>query len=238
MSTSKMSVPSAGQAASGGGSFLDEKLPEDILALPLFDQNGKVFTLGSLQGKYIVVANFLTSCQEICPMTTANMRTIGDGISKSTLKDSVKVIEISVDAGRDSAARLKSYFDLYQSQSFSLASGSESDLAKLWKYFGAPATKMSFTKAEQNSLPVDWMTGKPSEYDMSHPDLVLIIGPDQKWKWLDLGNPNPGKATIPAKLKAFLSEDGLNNLAKPQEPSWSASAVFSALTDLSGQTVK
>lgn len=226
-----------GTAATGGGSYLDEKIPESILSLNLFDQDGKQFTLGDFEGKYIVVSNFLTSCQEICPMTTANMRTIGDAVGKSKLRDSVQVIEISVDAARDNAQRLRAYFDLFNSLSFSLASGSEADLAALWKYFGAPAAKMEFTKAEQASLPVDWQTGKPSAYDMSHPDLVLIIGPDQKWKWLNLGNPNPGKATIPAKLKAFLSEDGLNNLAKPQEPSWTVQSVYSALTELSGNKI-
>lgn len=239
-STSSMShnnehLVEPGTAAKGGGSFLDEKIPDSILALNLFDQNGKQFTLGSLEGKYVVVTNFLTSCQEICPMTTANMRTIGDAVVKAKLQDLVKVVEISVDAARDNAARLKAYFDLYQSNTFSLVSGSEADLAALWKYFGAPAEKKTLTKAEKASLPVDWMTGKASEYDMTHPDLVLIIGPDQKWKWLNLGNPNPGKVKIPSKLKAYLSEEGLNNLAKPQEPTWTVQSVYSAFTDLSGQ---
>lgn len=226
-----------GSAARGGGSYLDEKIPDPILSLNLFDQEGKSFTLGSLEGKYIVISNFLTSCQEICPMTTANMRTIGDAIARSPLKDTVKVLEISVDGGRDSGPRLKAYFDLFQSTSFSLVSGSEETLSSLWKYFGAPAEKVKLTPQEQANLPVDWMTGKPSEYDMSHPDLVLIIGPDQKWKWLNLGNPNPGKAKIPPKLKAFLSEDGLHNLAKPQEPSWSPQSVYSALNDLTGTKI-
>lgn len=223
-----------GTAAMGGGSYLNEAIPENILALNLVDQDGKSFTLGSLKGQYVVVTNFLTSCQEICPMTTANMRSIGEAVAKSSLKDKVKVLEISVDGARDVPSRMKAYYDLYQSTSFSLASGSDVDLKKLWTYFGAPATRMEFTAKEKAGLPVDWQTGKPSAYDMSHSDLVLIIGADSRWKWLDLGNPNPGKAVIPDKLKKFLTEDGLSNLAKPQEPSWSAEVVYSALDDLTG----
>jgi len=49
-----------------------------------------------------------------------------------------------------------------------------------------------------------------------------------------LGAPNIGKAAIPEKLKSFLSADGLNNLAKPEEPTWTTAAVFSALTDITG----
>ena len=234
MSTAK---PVAGEAARGGGSYLDQAIPADVLSAPLFDQTGKAFTLRDLKGQYVVVSNFLTSCQEICPMTTATMRSIGDAVSSSMLKDKVKVLEISVDGQRDISSRLSAYYALYSDNTFSLASGTSSNLEKLWKYFGAPATKMEFTAKDKATLPVDWQTGKPGAYDMSHPDLVIVIGPDSHWKWLDLGNPNPGKATIPEKLKAFLSEDGLGNLAKPQEPSWSADAVYSALHDLTGVAV-
>ena len=226
-----------GTAAKGGGSYLDEAIPADVLAAPLFDQEGKSFTLGSLKGSYLVITNFLTSCQEICPMTTANSRTIGEAVASSPLKDKVKVLEISVDAERDLAPRLKAYFDMYESKAFSLASGSKATLAKVWTYFGAPATKMVLTSKDKASLPVDWQTGKPSEYDMSHPDVVIIVGPDSRWKWIDLGNPNAGQSSIPEKLKKFLSEDGLRNLAKPEEPTWSVGAVFSALKDLTGTTL-
>lgn len=227
-------APQAGEAAVGGGSYLEEKLPGEIASLELFDQNGKKFTLSSLEGKYIVLTNFLTSCQEICPMTTANMRTIGNAVSKSELKNVVNVLEVSVDAQRDSVSRLKAYFDLFDASTFTLASGSSNNLEQLWKYFGAPAVRTTLDSKVAASLPLDWQTGKPATYDMMHPDLVVIIDPDQKWRWLNLGNPNPGKATIPEKLKAYLSDEGQANLAKPQEPSWTVESVYSALSDLTG----
>jgi protein SCO1/2 len=237
MSHSSSTKVMPGSAAAGGGSYLDETIPADVLSLKLLDQDGKSFTLASLKGKYLVITNFLTSCQEICPMTTANMRTIGDAVAASALKEQVKVIEISVDARRDIPSRLAAYRAMYNDSNFTLASGTEADLKTLWTYFGAPAMRMEFSAKEKAALPLDWQTGKPSGYDMSHSDLVTIVGPDGHWKWLDLGNPNPGKATIPEKLKKFLSEDGLNNLAKPQEPSWSVEAVYSALHDLTGTLI-
>jgi protein SCO1/2 len=237
MSQNSSTKAMPGSAAVGGGSYLDEAIPADVQALQLVDQDGKAFTLGSLKGQYLVITNFLTSCQEICPMTTANMRTVGDAVANSSLKDKVKVVEISVDAGRDIPSRLAAYRAMYSDTNFTLASGSEANLKTLWTYFGAPAMRMEFSAKEKAALPLDWQTGKPSGYDMSHSDLVTIVGPDGHWKWLDLGNPNPGKATIPEKLKKFLSEDGLNNLAKPQEPSWSVDAVYSALHDLTGTLI-
>ena len=112
-STMHMSHPTStplavgqGAAAPGGGTMLNVPVPADVLNVELFDSAGKIFTLNSLKGKTIVIADFLTSCQEICPMTSVNMRQIGDAVTASPLKDSVKVLEISVDSGRDTPARL------------------------------------------------------------------------------------------------------------------------------------
>jgi len=231
--TSSTSAKEPTGASVGGGTFLKSAIPADVLALPLFDANGREFTLGSLAGQYVVITNFLTSCQEICPMTTANMRDIGNAVAKSPLKGRVSVIEFSVDARRDNAKRLRAYQDLFNDNTFSLASGSEKDLAALWKYFGAPGQRMEISTKESATLPLDWQTGLRDTYDIMHPDLVLIISPKSEWRWLDLGNPKVG-SEIPAKLKTYLSEDGKKNLAAPEEPTWSISAVYSALEQLTG----
>jgi hypothetical protein len=85
-------------------------------------------------------------------------------------------------------------------------------------------------------MPLDWQTGKPNSYDMVHADLVLIVDDKGHWRWLDLGAPKVSSA-IPDKLKAFLSPQGISNLAKPEEPSWSVTAVTSALSDLVGKKI-
>jgi len=230
-------APGQGMAAQDGGSLLNAPIPADVLAVPLFDADGKSFTLGSLKGQTIVIADFLTSCQEICPMTSINMRTIGDAVAASPLKNSVKVIELSVDSERDTAPRLAAYQGLYQDKNWILASGTEPGLSKLWKFFGNSYSKTPYSAEEMQKMPVDWQTGKKNTFDVTHTDEVFIINAQQSWAWLDLGNPNPGKASVPAKLKAYLSEDGLNNLAKPQEPSWRPEAVLSALSTITGKKI-
>ncbi|MEI8065991.1 MAG: SCO family protein [Actinomycetes bacterium] len=242
MHMSKNSSPSSahGQAsaAPGGGSFLHEPISDAVLNTELFDASGKTFTLASLKGKVLVVSDFLTSCQEICPMTSANMRAIGDAVSKANLKDKIKVLEISVDSGRDSAGRLAAYQELFQDYNWVLASGKEKSLKTLWDFFGAAVMKSNYTAEDMKTLPVDWQTGKPNTYDVAHADEVLIIDASGNWAWVDLGNPNPQGATIPAKLNKFLSADGLANLAKPQEPSWTPEAVLSALSSIVGIDIK
>jgi cytochrome oxidase Cu insertion factor (SCO1/SenC/PrrC family) len=229
----KEPATSNGMAARGGGTYLDVPLPEGIKHLELFDSDGKKFTLGSLNGRYLVISNFLTSCQEICPMTSANMRDIGAAIAKAGLSKKVLVVEISVDSMRDTPSRISAYKALYSSNDWVVASGSESSLKSLWKFFGAPAQKEMFSTSDLKNMPPDWQTGKQNSYDMVHADLVTIVDSQGHWRWLDLGSPKIS-SKVPDKLRSFLSPQGLKNLTKPEEPTWSTAAVMSALKDLTG----
>jgi protein SCO1/2 len=237
MNHSKAEKPStaSGTAARGGGTYIDQAIGSLALNADLFDSEGKKFSIGSLNGKYLVIANFLTSCQEICPMTSANMRDIGDAIFKAGLSNKIESIALSVDGDRDLPSRLKAYKELFSSNNWRVASGSTKSLDLIWKYFGAPATRENFSEKEIGKMSPDWLTGKAVTYDMVHADLVVIVDDKGHWRWLDLGSPKIGPKGIPAKLKNYLSPQGLNNLTKPEEPTWSTKAVLSALTELTGQ---
>lgn len=230
--------PGMAIAAPGGGSFLSEKLPADVLALPLFDSAGKSFTLAEYSGKYVVITNFLTSCHEICPMTTINMRDIARSVSTAGLSQQVAVLELSVDGELDTAPRLAAYQGLFNDASWTMAGGTTESLAALWKYFGAPAKKVEVGAAAGAKMPKDWQTGAAGIYDMSHSDVVIILGPDSTWRWLDLGSPKTIKGNIPETLKTYLTQDGQQNLAAPEEPTWSVGAVLAALTQLTQTVIK
>lgn len=233
---SAMATPKTGtgEPAPGGGTYLNEPIPVEVLNLPLVDQNGKTFTLESLKGQTVVITNFLTSCQEICPMTSASMRDVGDAIASAKASNKFKVLEITVDAKRDVPSRLLAYQNLFATKNWVLAGGTEAGLAKLWDYFGAPAMKEEFSEVDKASNPPDWQSGELVSYDMVHANLVIIVDGKSIWRWLDLGAPNVGSAKIPKKLKSFLSKDGLKNLEKPEGSSWKVDAVYSALKDITG----
>ena len=236
----KFKLPEAGQGAAApmGGTYLNQKLSAPVLALPLVDSTGTKISLASFAGKTVILANFLTSCQEICPMTSANMRDLADAISGSALKGKVEVLEVSVDAGTDTPARLQAYQALYGEKSWTLATGSEKDLNSLWSYFGAPATRMAKSATEAANAPQDWQTGKPITYDYMHADIVLIINPDSTWSWMDLAAPQTVAKKVPAKMQSFLSDEGQTNLSKPDAFSWSVDTVLAALTQLTGVSIK
>lgn len=224
-------------AAPGGGTFLTSALSNEILALPLFDANGDKFTFGALKGKYIVVANFLTSCQEVCPMTTANMRVIADKIEAAGMADKIAVVQISVDHERDTPQRLAAYQALFGQNNWTLASGTEENLMILWDFFGVLPERMDYTDEQKATFPKDWQTGETSTYDMMHSDLIMVIDPESNWRWLDLGHPATVDGKVPDKLRAYLNEEGIEHLEEPGAEDWTVQGVLAALTTLTGTEI-
>jgi protein SCO1 len=232
-STSSAAVP-----APGGGTYLNFPIPASILKTQLFDTNGSAISLNTFKGKWVVLSDFLTSCQEICPMTSANMEAIANTILTAKLNGKASVLEVSVDGWRDTASRLKAYQNLFNDNSWTIAGGTTSNLNKLWHFFGVSISKDPYTASDMKKLPVDWQTGKVNTFDISHTDAIIIISPDQKWSWLDLGTPDIGNGKLPTALKAFLDEDGLKNLVKPENPTWTTAATYSALNHFLGSKLK
>lgn len=93
-----------------------EKLPV-LGTLPnfsLLNQDGKAITRDSLRGS-VVIANFIyTSCPDVCPLLTQQMRKVQDRM-KSANQD-VRLLSISVDPETDTPEVLKKYADAYRPQ--------------------------------------------------------------------------------------------------------------------------
>ena len=69
------------------GNAMNKPVAKVITNLPLKDQEGQPVTLNQFKGRTVLLAPFLTSCQEECPITTAALlsvqRTIiSEGLSK------------------------------------------------------------------------------------------------------------------------------------------------------------
>ena len=223
--------PLTGYGAKAGGTVLNVPIPSDLLSIPLISAAGKTFTLASLKGKTIVMTDFLTLCNETCPMTSINMREIGDAITKAKLSGSVQGLELTIDPKRDVPKRLKSYQALFSDPSWTVATGSIKGVKTLWTWFGVYT---QVVPAKRGVL--DWTNGKQIAYDVNHDDVIVIIGPDLHWRWLDLGAPavtNPkAKNIIPTKIYNYLSPTGKSIFVKPEQPFWSTSAVYGALNEI------
>jgi protein SCO1 len=76
------------------------------LAAQLEDQDGRAFALASLQGTPVLASMFYSSCDMVCPMIFetihANLRAL-----PARQRDAVRVLMVSFDPARDTAAVLK-----------------------------------------------------------------------------------------------------------------------------------
>lgn len=84
--------------------------PRPLTPFALTDHRQRDFNLARLQGKWSFLFFGFTHCPDICPTTLAEMARVRDEIARSTagVKD-VQFVFVSVDPGRDTAARLGQY---------------------------------------------------------------------------------------------------------------------------------
>jgi protein SCO1/2 len=210
------------------GTVFDLAVPDTTAALPLVDQAGRTVTLASLHGKTVVLVDFLSLCQEVCPLTSANVREVSEALDAAHLSDKVQILEATVDPQRDTATRLSAYQKLFGAKpNWSFITGRPADIATLWKSFGVAYDR---TPTTETPAPKDWLTGAPLTYDVDHQDVVVVIDPDGHERWLVDGTPKiSSPSSVPSSLQTFLNDDGHANETAPADPSWTAADVVSAV---------
>lgn len=214
---------------------LDQPVPARVADLPLVDADGRTFTLASLHGRTVVLVDFLTLCQEVCPLTSVDVEQAARALRADGLGGKVVFVEATVDPARDTVARLAAYRKLFPPNAdWRLATGSPKDLTALWTWFGVGYDRVAEQGAAKGTPPKDWLTGTPLAYDVEHQDVVWVLGPDGHQRWEENGTPDAHGQAPPATLEHFLSDQGRQKLAHPGADSWSADDVVAAVRYVEG----
>ena len=199
------------------GTQLNVVLPDAIRHLPLTDENGRPTNLAAFDGKIVVLTDFMTLCQEICPITTSELNQIDGAVNKAGLAGKVQFVDVTVDPERDDAAHLHAYRSFAGLlPNWSLLSGSAQSLATLWKYFGASYSKV----AADSPAPTDWLTGKPLTYDIVHSDVLIYLDALGHERYVIEGMPNGTGAPLTSGERGFLSDEGRANLTDTADATW------------------
>jgi protein SCO1/2 len=94
---------------------LRPRLP-DLGALPEFsltDHHGRPFTRGDLRGR-VWMANFVfTSCADVCPRLTQQLRSVQDRLTPAEQAGRIGLLSLSVDPERDTPEKLAAYAATY-----------------------------------------------------------------------------------------------------------------------------
>jgi protein SCO1/2 len=213
---------------------LSKRVPAAVADLPLTDDRGRTTTLAALHGQVVVLADFLTLCQETCPLTTGNLLDMDQAVSASGLAGRVHFVELTVDPGRDTPARLAAYGRLVGARAnWSLLTGSPAAIRSIWQYFGVWYEK----EAEATPAGVDWLTGRPLTYDVSHADALIYLDPAGRERFRVVGSPNAVGSPVAPRLRQFLSSDGRADLTHPDPSTWTASEALTPIAWLTGQPI-
>jgi protein SCO1 len=210
------------------GLILDRPTPQTV---PLVDQQGRAVSLGGLRGKVVVLAPFLTLCQDECPLVTGAFISLQRDLSTAGLAHRVVFVEATVDPGRDTVARLAAYEKEFGAD-WDLWTGTPADIAAFWKPFGVEYQIVP----EAQPAKIDWYTGKPLTYDVEHTDGYILIGPSGRERFVDASAPNQ-KGALNAKLRGLLNDGGLHELQHPQAPDWTTADALASISWLLGTNV-
>ena len=210
--------------------MLDDPVSHTVATLPLQNQDGQDVTLEQFKGRVVLLAPFLTSCQEECPITTAALLNVQRTLAKDGLSNKVTILEATVDPGRDTPSRMKAYAQLTGS-TWPLLTGSPATLASLWRSFG-----IYYQRVAEGSPPgLDWQTNQPYTYDVDHSDGFILLNTDLQQRFVTGGMTRIGQ--IPTNLQKLLDSQGRTNLAKPGAGTWSVSDALNAIGWVMGRSI-
>ncbi len=209
------------------GIVQDRPIPD----IPLISSSGAATSLAAYRGKYVVMAPFLSLCQDECPLVTGAFIALQRDVDAAGLGKKVVFMEITVDPGRDTPARLAAYSKEFGAD-WPLLTGTPANLDALWKNLGVSVQIVP----EEQPAKIDWFTGKPLTYDVDHTDGYFLIDPAGHERFSDSNPPNL-HGHLDEKLASLLNQGGLQNLDHQGNPNWTLSDALSSISWLVGQNI-
>lgn len=199
--------------------------------MALTNQQGKTVTLADQRGKVVVLAPFLSLCQDECPLITGAFITLQHDLRAAGLAHKVVFVEATVDPGRDTVARLAAYQKEFGAD-WELWTGTPSAIAAFWKPFG-----VSYKVVPEEQPPKDdWWTGQPLTYDVDHTDGYILVDQSGRERFVNASAPDE-KGALDAKLRGLLDGGGLRDLQNPQGPNWTTAQALDAIGWLLGTSI-
>lgn len=218
------------------GMVMDRKLPAKVTSVQLVDQQGRLQTIGQLSAKRtLVLVPFLTLCAEVCPLTTGNVVKVQGDLEAANATGKVQLVEISMDPARDTVDRLSAYSQLFNT-GVTFARTDPAGLKTLAAYFGWAYEAEQLKANDEMAMPKDWMTGETVTTDVAHTNGYEVITPVHHWRFMNASAPG-FKGKLPAKLEAYLNEEGHHNVASPSQQAWTPAQMDEVISWATGLDV-
>jgi cytochrome oxidase Cu insertion factor (SCO1/SenC/PrrC family) len=194
--------------------------------VPLVNQSGQPVTLQNYPGKILVVASFLTECQETCPLVAAALLQLQELLDQKNLQSHVQIVEVSQDAAHDTPAILSKY-QHYFSLPWPLLTGSAANLDQFWTHLKVPPIQ---DQPWAGAAPVDMFTGQPEQYNIVHASVIDIVDP-QGYVVSELeAQPTLSSSAIPTLIYKYLDAQG--HQQQKAGGSWNPQTLYNDITPL------
>jgi len=202
-----------------------------VASVPLIDDHGRPTSLATDRGRYVVLAPFLSLCQDECPLVTGAFLALEQDLRAAGLARQVVLLDVTVDPGRDTPYRLAQYADRFGA-TWQLDTATPANLARFWKFFGVSYQIVP----EEQPAHADWLTGRPLTYDVDHTDGFILLDRAGHERFLDASAPNLAGHLNP-KLKALLNSGGVAGLDHPAGVSWTLADLVHDVGWLVGRSI-
>ena len=223
-------------AACGGASFAapspDQGLvvKQSVPNVPLTAANGQTLRFSDFRGKYVVLAPFLTLCQDECPLITGAYFAMERDVKAAGLGNRVEFVTVSVDPWRDTPAR-DAAFERRFGANWLMLTGSQSTLEQFWGPFGVFFESVP----EDDHALRDWWTGRPLTIEVLHTDGYILIDPKGRERFINSNAPNV--PSLSPNLKALLDRGGLRHYEHPLPTAWTVGDAVASLEWLTGRNI-
>ncbi len=191
----------------------------------LVNAQGRPFSLADLRGRVVILASFLTECQETCPLVEAALLQVEQQLRRRGLANLVSIVEVTQDPADDTPAVLRLYAHR-MGLPWTLATGSPRAVASFWSQLHVPPIQR---QPWHGPAPLDPLTGRPEPFNLIHASMVAVIDPHGYLISQLLGQPTV-RGGVPTTLYRYLDNQGRTQLA--QGGQWSAATVLNTVLPL------
>ncbi len=229
-------LPRAGrpslQAAYGGNQEVNFGLQVaagTVMSVPqvtLTDQFGHPVSLREYRGKVVILANFLTECQETCPLVAAALLQLQRVVDREQLQGRVQIVEVTQDPAGDTPPILRRYQQRF-GLSWPLLTGSQATIDRFWAQLKVPPVE---ALPWNGPAQVDQFSGLPEPYNLVHASVLDVINPEgyvvteyQSWPQLSANS-------LPKTIHTYLDSQGLQQLHSGG--SWTPQSLLDSITPL------
>jgi cytochrome oxidase Cu insertion factor (SCO1/SenC/PrrC family) len=197
-----------------------------VPTVPLVDQSGRSQSLSQYQGKVLVLASFLTQCQDTCPLVAAGLLQLQSLLDQKNLQNQVQIVEVSQDPADDTQAILARY-QKHFSLPWPLLTGTAANLEQFWSQLKVPPLQ---EEAWDGPAPIDIFTGQAESFNYIHSAVVDLVN-SKGYVVSELqGQPTLNPSTIPAAIEGYLNASGLQD--QKAGGSWTPQSLLAELTPL------